>query len=368
MATDRACDDAMHTYLPGSPPLSSNVCSPNGSGHDLDGMVNARSMHSSKCSEIFCCRSHVDSQILTTTSRPSVKPWVWSLPELPVLNRPSMPSLPRWRCLQQWNRTLAPLLHACARSKEIWSQPQVFQVLQDLGMYLVKTMAPQPQGLSGPMAQVHLRTTGTHDEDLILPQAPRMSNHEVPFYYDSLVNNTSKELQCGSIIFGKNPICQHTTILSDSIEKQVPCPSGLFLKHEPNVKTLLLDKRMMVFLVQLTVPSAAPMPISQCVNPDPLESERLENNLCLLWENWLNSLKFSFLMMTKVFSSFQRSTLAHMSSASKIEEMELANWFSNLLRLEADKHLLLLRLICLFLVFRLKCCKWFSLRSLGPHL
>ena len=38
MATDRACENAMHTSLPGSPPLSSNVGSPHGSGHDLDGM------------------------------------------------------------------------------------------------------------------------------------------------------------------------------------------------------------------------------------------------------------------------------------------------------------------------------------------
>ena len=37
MATDRACEDAMHTSLPGSPQLSSNVGSPKGSGHDLDG-------------------------------------------------------------------------------------------------------------------------------------------------------------------------------------------------------------------------------------------------------------------------------------------------------------------------------------------
>ena len=38
MATDRACEDAMHTSLPGSPPLSSNVGSRNRSGHDLDGV------------------------------------------------------------------------------------------------------------------------------------------------------------------------------------------------------------------------------------------------------------------------------------------------------------------------------------------
>ena len=37
-------------------------------------------------------------------------------------------------------------------------------------------------------------------------------------------------------IFGKNPICQHTTNLSDFIAKQVLCRSGLHLKHEPNVK------------------------------------------------------------------------------------------------------------------------------------
>ena len=54
---------------------------------------------------------------------------------------------------------------------------------------------------------------------------------------DSLANNTTKGLQSGSIIFGKNPKCQHTTNLSEFIAKQVPCQSGLFLKHEPNVKT-----------------------------------------------------------------------------------------------------------------------------------
>ena len=37
-ATDRACEDAMHTSFPGSPPPSSNVGSPHGSGHDLDEM------------------------------------------------------------------------------------------------------------------------------------------------------------------------------------------------------------------------------------------------------------------------------------------------------------------------------------------
>ena len=109
-----------------------------------------------------------------------------------------------------------------------------------------------------------------------------------------------------------------------------------------------------------------PVLVSQCVSPDQLQTERLENDLRPCGENWLNSLKFSFLMMmTKVFSSSQRSMLAHKSSASKIAETELENRFSNLLRLVADKPLPLLHLICLFLVFRLKCCNGFSLKLTG---
>ena len=58
-------------------------------------------------------------------------------------------------------------------------------------------MAPQPLGLSGPMAQGHLMTIEIQDEDLIHSQAPKMNNREVPFYHDSLANNTTKGLQRG---------------------------------------------------------------------------------------------------------------------------------------------------------------------------
>ena len=43
-----------------------------------------------------------------------------------------------------------------------------------------------------------------------------------------------QELRCGSMIFGKNPICPHTTNLSEFIAKQVLCRPGLYLKHELN--------------------------------------------------------------------------------------------------------------------------------------
>ena len=209
-------------------------------------------------------------------------------------------------------------------------------------------------------------STETHDEGLILPQAQKMNNHEVPSYSDFLANNTSKELHSGSIPFGKNLVCWHVTNLKGFIAKQVQCQSGLFLKHEATVNTLLFDKKMMVFLMQSTVPVAAPILPSQCVNPDQLKTERLENNLCRCGKYWLTSLKFSFLMqMTKVYSSSLRSILAHKSSASKIAETELENRFSILLRLVADKRLHLLHLICLFLVFRLRCYNGFSLKPTG---
>ena len=60
-----------------------------------------------------------------------------------------------------------------------------------------------------------------------------------------------------------------------------------------------------------------------------------------------------------------RSILVHKLSASKIVEIELENQFSTLLHLVADKHLCLLHMICLFLVFVLKCCNVFSLEPTG---
>ena len=157
-------------------------------------------MHSSKSSEICCYHSREDSQISTTTSGPSVKPWALSPPELPVLNRPSMPLLPRWRCLQQWNRTSAPLqkmsdlsLHAYARLRQTQLPAPAAPDRQALGIYLDKVMAPQPLSPSGPTARGLLTTTGTHDVDLIPPQAKRMNMHDVPFCVAFHVNNITLE-------------------------------------------------------------------------------------------------------------------------------------------------------------------------------
>ena len=64
MATDRACEDAMHTSLPGSLPLSSNVGSPHGSGHDLDGMgTRSRNTTDGKLDALLSKFVHFETQI-----------------------------------------------------------------------------------------------------------------------------------------------------------------------------------------------------------------------------------------------------------------------------------------------------------------
>ena len=81
---------------------------------------------------------------------------------------------------------------------------------QDLGTCLAGVPAPQPLG---PMALGHPMTTGIQDADLIRSQSPKMSRREVPSFYDSLANSTTKGLQSGSILFGMNPTCQPTIYL-----------------------------------------------------------------------------------------------------------------------------------------------------------
>ena len=104
-------------------------------------------------------------------------------------------------------------------------------------------------------------------------------------------------------IFGKNPTCQPTKDLLQFILKQVPCRSGLYMNHEPNVETLLPDIKMMASPMRLTVPFAASKQLSLSAYPNQLKTERLENNLRLCGVSWLTSSKFSSLIeMTKVHS------------------------------------------------------------------
>ena len=162
-----------------------------------------------------------------------------------------------------------------------------------------------------------------------------MNMREVPSYYVSIANDTTLGLRNGFLIF-KHTSFQQTR--QNSFAKQGPRRSGLNLFHEPHVKILLFDIKMMVSPMRLTVPFTTSNQLSLSSNLRQLKNERLENQLRFCGD-FLASLEISSLMeMTKVHSSSQLSMLAHMSSGVKIEETELENWFSNLLLLEVDKH------------------------------
>ena len=266
------------------PASSSNMGSPNGSLPDFEGTVYRASTMEEKMNECsyrlrscrYSCRAYPDSEI---ASKRFPRQW-------PRMMRKS-------RILNKWLAALQPVL---PHWKRMQRPSPVDRARQDLGMYSDTAMAPQPLGPSSPMAQGRLMTIELLDEDLIRSQAPKMNNHEVPFYYGSFANKTTLELRSGSILFGKGPIYQPTTNLSEYIATQVPCLLGSFLNHEPNVRTLWTDFKRMVSFTKLTVPSAAPIQQSLSVNPNQLKIERLENNLHLCGESWLTNLKFPFLM------------------------------------------------------------------------
>ena len=70
--------------------------------------------------------------------------------------------------------------------------------------------------------------------------------------------------------------------------------------------------------------------------------------------------------MIEVRLSSQRSTPVHKFLATRIEETALENLCSNMPFLEVDSCLLLFYLICLFLVFLVKCCSRSSLKPARP--
>ena len=65
-----------------------------------------------------------------------------------------------------------PSVHVCARSRNMQPQHLIYPVRHDLGLQLNRLTDTQPQGL---VAQGHLMTTETQDEDLRHSAAPKMN-------------------------------------------------------------------------------------------------------------------------------------------------------------------------------------------------
>ena len=135
---------------------------------------------------------------------------------------------------------------------------------------------------------------GSHDADLISPQALLMNMREVPSYYGSRVNSTILEIRNGSILFGKGPTYQPTINLSQFIARQAPCQPGLYLKQEPNVKTLLPDIKMMVSPMRLTVFFAASKTTITVCQSKSLEDREIGKQFAPLWRVLAEQLKILF--------------------------------------------------------------------------
>ena len=149
MATDRACEDAVRTTLPGSlAPLSSNVGSLYGSALDLERTVSRPITMEEKSTKSaysyrFSCKTRPELKI---ASRRFPRQWPPRRPRLQVLNKFLGAS---WIALPLWKKVQPLALAAPTR--------------QDLGTCSNMVTAPQPLGLSGPMAQAHLMTIGIRD-------------------------------------------------------------------------------------------------------------------------------------------------------------------------------------------------------------
>ena len=220
----------------------------------------------------------------------------------------------------------------------------MYRVQHDPGPQWNKLTAPQPQG---PTAQVPLMTTRTHDEGLILPQAQKMNNHEVPFSCDSLANNNLKESHSGSIPFGMNLVGWLVTNLLEVIAKQAPCQSDFFFETRGTCQDFIVRYKDDGIPYAINSPFCCANTIITVRQSRSTEDRAIGKHFVPLWENWMT-----------------RSTLAHKSSASKIAETALENRCSKLLHLVADQRLhLLLHLSCLPLVFLLMCCNVVSLSS-----
>ena len=156
----------------------------------------------------------------------------------------------------------------------------------------------------------------------------------VPSYYSFHVNNATLACLLGLISSLQRLTYPHTIYLPGFIAKQVPYPLGLYLKQDPDVRTLCHDSRMMVSHVLLKVPFVAPVSLFRSVNPSHQKTEKSQGVYKRYGKFWLqNYKKSSPRKMPKATSLFQPLIYEHKSSALTIADMELENRCSSLLSL-----------------------------------
>ena len=252
--------DGTNVPISPAPASSSKMGSPNGSLPDLEGPGFRASWMDEKINEIYlqlplfiqnaarienCVQTLAQTVAAQTTKIPNIEQIVGNL----------------------WAHVTSLETNAASGS----SGPDS---TRSLGICLDRVPAPQPLGLSGPMAQDHLMTTKTPDEDLILPQPVLMNMRQVPSYYDSRANNTTKGLQSGSML--------GSTSVRLVFESRAKC-QDFVVRYKDNGPPM-----------RLTVPFATPKQLLMSANLRQLKTEKLEKQFAPLWRELADQLEILF--------------------------------------------------------------------------
>ena len=261
MATDRAREDAMYTSLPGSPPLSSNVGSPHASGHDLDGMgTRSGNTLDEKLDALLSKFVHFETQIA------------------------QIPALTTWmsRVDSHISKTLGDFATRLTEMEQNFSAPTAPTLEQVDG----STAA----GSHGPgSSDDHRNTRRRLDTFSSTEDEQSRSAVSLRFPCEQYLKGITKWIDT---LWGESKMQVCNKNLSEFTARQVPCQSDSFLKHEANARTLLLDIRMMVFLTQTTVPSAATITVRQSIS---IEDREIGTQFAPLWKVLAEQLKVLFL-------------------------------------------------------------------------
>ena len=350
MAADRASEDALHTSLPFECWFSSWFWSrPRWNGHPLRRYFGRKT----RCLSVKMLYTSERRSLKFRLSQHGCSVWIHISRKHLEISRVD---------LQRWNRISVPSLQVCATSRHMLPQHQMFPVRQDPGLHSNMLTAPQPQG---PMAQGHLMTIETHDEDLILPQAQKMNNQEVPSYSDSLEQYlkgmtkwTDTLLDESNMQAWNKPVRIHCKAGSVSVrlvfETRGKC-QDIIVRYEDDGIPFTINSPFCCSKTTITV-----------VQSRSIEEREIGKQLKPLWKELADQLKV-LLPDADYKGVFIITALDSRSQILSVKDRRngIGKKFSNLLHLVADKRLCSLHLICLFLVFRMRCYNGFSLKPTG---
>ena len=276
MATDRAFEDAVHTTSRGSlAPLPSTVGSRYGSAPYLERTVSRATTMGEKINEIYLqlplfAQNEAKIEKSVQTLAQTVRAQTTKITNIEQILGASWLELPFWKQVH-------PLAPAASTR-------------QDLGMCSDTVTAPQPLGLSGPMAQGHLMTERNTRRRLDTFSSPEdeharsavLLQFDCDQYHTGVTNWINSEAKSNMPAYDK-PVRLHC--------KTDPCQSDTYSKQEQNVRTLWSKIKMMVSPTKLIVHFAQAEPISLSAGTSRLKTGK---RLAPLWQIVAAKLKVLF--------------------------------------------------------------------------